>query len=41
MTDKLKSKYQSQQKMVNDNIKKLNNNNYQQEIEKKIKLLSD
>ena len=41
MADRLKAKLHAEQKIVNENIKKLNNGSRQQEIEKKIKLLSD
>ena len=41
MSDRLKAKLQKEQKMISENIKKLNNGSRQQEIQKKIKMLSD
>lgn len=41
MTEKLKSKIHAEQRTISDNTKKLSNNNMQQEIERKLKSLTD
>lgn len=41
MADRLKLKLHADQKLISENIKKLNNGSQQQAIEKKIKSLSD
>lgn len=41
MAEKLKIQLHKEQKIVNDNIKKLSNNSKQQEIERQVKSLTD
>lgn len=41
MSERLKAKLHAEQKVVNENTKKLHNNSLQQEMERKLKSLSD
>lgn len=41
MSERLKNKLNSEQKIMNENMKKLHNNSMQESIERKMKNLSD